>query len=89
MRLTNEGILIQFLSWANHPSGNTQQVRYGDIPNCQYTQHSYNRYQSETDRHILNIGNAYIYSNYGTYDIYKTIHDLHTNIYAANITQFH
>lgn len=75
MRLTNEEILIQFPSWANHPSGNIQQVRYGDIPDCQYTQGSYNRYQSETDRHTLNIGctNAYIYSNYGTYDIYKTI----------------
>ena len=75
MRLTNEEILIKFQSWANHPSGNIQQVRYGDIPDCQYTQDSYNRYQSETDRHILNIGcaNAYIYSNYGTYDIYKTI----------------
>ncbi len=75
MRLTNKEILIQFPSWANHPSGNIQQVRYGDIPDCQYTQDSYNRYQSETDRHILNIGctNAYIYSNYGTYDIYKTI----------------
>ena len=32
MRLTNEEILIQFPSWANHPSGNIQQVRYGDIP---------------------------------------------------------
>lgn len=62
MRLTNEEILIQFPSWANHPSGNIQQVRYGDIPDCQYTQGSYNRYQSETDRHTLNIGctNAYI-----------------------------
>ena len=75
----------------NHSSGNIQQVRYGDISDYQYTQDSYNRYQSETDRHILNIGyaNAYIYLNYGTYDIYKTIPDLHTNIYAANTTQFH
>lgn len=75
MRLTNSQILTQFPSWVNHPSGNIQQVRYGDIPDCQYTQGSYNRYQSETDRHTLNIGctNAYIYSNYGTYDIYKTI----------------
>ena len=75
MRLTNEEILTQFPSWSNHPSGNIQQVRYGDIPDCQYTQDSYNRYQSETDRHILNIGcaNAYIYSQHGTYDIYKTI----------------
>lgn len=76
MRLTNEEILIQFPSWTNHPSGNIQQVCCGDIPDCQYTPDSYNRYQSETDRHILNIGcaNAYIYSNYGTYDIYKTKH---------------
>lgn len=75
MRLTNSQILTQFPSWVNHPSGNIQQVRYGDIPDCQYTPDSYNRYQSETDRHILNIGctNAYIYSNYGTYYIYKTI----------------
>ena len=86
MRLTNEEILIQFPSWANHPSGNIQQVRYGDIPDCQYTQDSYNRYQSETDRHILNIGcaNAYIYSNYGTYDIYKTIPG---DIYIQTSTQ--
>ena len=40
MRLTNEEILTQFPSWANHPSGNIQQVRYGDIPDCQYTQDS-------------------------------------------------
>lgn len=75
MRLTNSQILTQFPSWANHPSRNIQQVRYGDIPNCQYTHDSYNRYQSETDRHLLNIGcaNAYIYSHYGTYNIYKTI----------------
>ena len=86
MRLTNEEILIQFPSWANHPSGNIQQVRYGDIPDCQYTQGSYNRYQSETDRHTLNIGctNAYIYSNYGTYDIYKTIP---RDIYIQTSTQ--
>ena len=86
MRLTNEEILIQFPSWANHPSSNIQQVRYGDIPDCQYTQDSYNRYQSETDRHILNIGcaNAYIYSNYGTYDIYKTIPG---DIYIQTSTQ--
>lgn len=70
----------------SHPSGNIQQVRYGDIPDCQYTQDSYNRYQSETDRHILNIGyaNAYIYSNYGTYDIYKTIPG---DIYIQTSTQ--
>ena len=75
MRLTNSQILTQFPSWSNHPSGNIQQVRYGDIPDCQYTQESYNKYQSCTDRHLLNIGcaNAYIYSNYGSYDIYKTI----------------
>lgn len=75
MRLTNKEILTQFPSWANHPSGNIQQVRYGDIPDCQYTQESYNHYQSETDRHLLNIGcaNAYIYLHYGTYDIYKAI----------------
>lgn len=86
MRLTNEEILIQFPSWANHPSGNIQQVRYGDIPDYQYTQDSYNRYQTETDRHILNIGcaNAYIYSNYGTYDIYKTIPG---DIYIQTSTQ--
>lgn len=75
MRLTNSQILTQFPSWANHPSRNIQQVRYGDIPDCQYTQEDYNKYQSCTDRHLLNIGcaNAYIYSHYGTYDIYKTI----------------
>lgn len=86
MRLTNEEILTQFPSWSNHPSGNIQQVRYGDIPDCQYTQNSYNRYQSETDRHILNIGcaNAYIYSQHGTYDIYKTIAG---DIYIQTSTQ--
>lgn len=86
MRLTNEEILIQFPSWANHPSGNIQQVCCGDIPDCQYTPDSYNRYQSETDRHILNIGctNAYIYSNYGTYYIYKTIPG---DIYIQTSTQ--
>lgn len=51
MRLTNEEILTQFPSWSNHPSGNIQQVRYGDIPDCQYTQESYNHYQQETDSH--------------------------------------
>lgn len=92
MRLTNKEILIQFPSWANHPSGNIQQVRYqvryGDIPDCQYTQDSYNRYQLETNRHILNIGcaNAYIYSNYGTYDIYKTIPgDIYIQTYTQQI----
>ena len=44
MRLTNEEILTQFPSWSNHPSGNIQQVRYGDIPDCQYTQDSYKRW---------------------------------------------
>ena len=60
MRLTNEEILTQFPFWSNHPSGNIQQVRYGDISDCQYTQESYNHYQQETDPHLLN--NAYIYS---------------------------
>lgn len=83
MRLTNEEILTQFPSWSNrlsvkdgiHPSGNIQQVRYGDIQDCQYTQESYNCYQLETDPHILNIccANAYIYSQHGAYDFYKTI----------------
>lgn len=75
MRLTNEEILTQFPSWSNHPSGNIQQVRYGDIPDCQYTQESYNRYQQETDPHLLNIccAEAYIYSWHGAFDIYKTI----------------
>lgn len=70
----------------NHSSGNIQQVPYGDVPDCQYTQGSYNRYQSETDRYTLNIGctNAYIYSNYGTYDIYKTIPG---DIYIQTSTQ--
>ena len=71
MRLTNSQILTQFPSWANHPSRNIQQVRYGDIPDCQYTQGSYNRYQSETGRHILNIGcaNAYNYIMQKTFDL--------------------
>ena len=75
MRLTNEEILTQFPFWSNHPSGNIQQVRYGDIPDCQYTQESYNYYQQETDPHLLNIlcANAYIYSQHGAFDIYKTI----------------
>ena len=83
MRLTNEEILTQFPSWSNrlsvkdciHHSGNIQQVRYGDIPDCQYIQESYNHYQQETDLHLLNIlcANAYIYSQYGAYDTYKTI----------------
>ena len=75
MRLTNSQILTQFPSWANHPSRNIQQLLYGDIPDYKYTQEDYNKYQSCTDRHLLNIGcaNAYIYSHYGTYDIYKTI----------------
>lgn len=75
MRLTNEEILAQFPSWSNHPSGNIQSVRYGDISDCQYTKESYLKYQSYTDRHLLNIGcaNAYIYLHYGAYDIYKTI----------------
>ena len=86
MRLTNEEILTQFPSWSNHPSGNIQQVRYGDILDCQYTQDSYNRYQSETDPHILNIccAEAYIYSQHGAYDIYKTILG---NIYIHTETQ--
>lgn len=75
MRLTNEEILTQFPSWSNHPSGNIQQVRYGDIPDCQYTQESYNYYQQETDPYLLNIllANACIYSQHGAYNIYKTI----------------
>lgn len=75
MRLTNEEILTQFQSWSNHPSGNIQQVRYGDIPDCQYTQDYYNRYQQETDPHLLIIccAEAYIYSQHGAFDIYKTI----------------
>lgn len=72
---TNKEILTQFPSWTNHPSGNIRQVRYGDIPDCQYTQESYNHYQQETDPHLLNIlcANAYIYSQHGAYDNYKTI----------------
>lgn len=72
MRLTNEEILTQFPSWSNrlsvkdgiHPSGNIQQVRYGDIPDCQYTQEPYNHYQQETDLHLLNIlcANAYLFA---------------------------
>lgn len=75
MRLTNKEILTQFPSWSKHPSGNIQQVRYGDIPDCQYTQESYNHYQQETDPHLLNIccAEAYIYSQHGAFDIYKTI----------------
>lgn len=75
MRLTNEEILTQFPFWSNHPSGNIQQVRYGDIPDCQYTQESYNHYQLETDPYLLNIllANACIYSQHGVFDIYKTI----------------
>lgn len=75
MRLTNEEILTQFQFQSNHPSGNIQQVRYGDMPDCQYTQESYNHYQQETDPHLLNIllANAYIYSQHGAFDIYKTI----------------
>lgn len=75
MRLTNKEILTQFPSWSNHPSGNIQGVRYGDIPDCQYVQESYNHYQQESDPHLLNIfcANAYIYSQHGAYDIYKTI----------------
>lgn len=75
MRLTNEEILTQFPFWSNHPSGNIQQVRYGDIPDCQYTQESYNHYQLETDPYLLNIllANACIYSQHGAFDIYKTI----------------
>lgn len=71
MRLTNEEILTQFPSWSNHPSGNIQQVRYGDIPDYQYTQESYNRYQQKTDPHLLNIfcAEAYIYSQHGAGDI--------------------
>ena len=86
MRLTNSQILTQFPSQANHPSRNIQQVHYGDIPDCQYTQEDYNKYQSCTDRHLLNIGcaNAYIYSHYGTYDIYKTIP---RDIYIQTSTQ--
>lgn len=83
MRLTNEEILTQFPSWSNrlsvkdgiHPSGSIQQVRYGDIPDSQYNQKLYNHYQLETYPHTLNIccANAYIYSQHGAYDIYKTI----------------
>ena len=81
MRLTNKEILIQFPSWSNHPSSNIQQVLYGDI-----IQDSYNRYQSETDPHILNIccAEAYIYSQHRAYDIYKTIL---WNIYIHTETQ--
>lgn len=88
MRLTNEEILTQFPSWSNHPSGNIQQVRYGDIPDCQYTQESYNHYQQETDPHLLNIlcANAYIYSQHGAYDTYKTIAgDIYTHIETQQI----
>ena len=75
MRLTNEEILTQFPFWSNHPLRSVQQVRYGDIPDYQYTQESYNHYQQETDQHILNIccAEAYIYSQHGAFDIYKTI----------------
>lgn len=74
MRLTNSQILTKFQSWANHPSGNIQSVRYGDIPDTIYTQQDYEYYlaQSGTLSNIL-YANAFIYMINGSYDIYKTI----------------
>lgn len=74
MRLTNTQILTQFPSWSNHPSGDIQSVRYGDIPDTQYNESSYIKYQAYSDQlQRICCAEAYIYSIYGTFDIYKTI----------------
>lgn len=73
MRLTKEQILFQFPSWKNHPSGNIVGVRYGDIPDCIYTQDNYNYWETltGTSSNIAYV-NAFIYAINGSYDIYKT-----------------
>lgn len=74
MRQTKEQILTQFPSWVNHPSGDIVQVRYGDIPDCTYTQENYDHWLTLTGT-LSNItyAEAFIYSINGSYDIYKTI----------------
>lgn len=85
MRQTKEQILTQFPSWSNHPSGDIVAVRYGDIPDCTYTQKDYDHWQTLTDT-LSNItySNAFIYSVNGSYDIYKTIA---CDIYIHHSTQ--
>ena len=78
MRQTKEQILTEFPSWSNHPK-DIVQVRYGDIPDCTYNKDSYIKYQSYDDlTQRICCAEAYIYSIYGAFDIYKTnLGDIH------------
>ena len=72
MRQTKEQILTQFPSWSNHPK-DIVKVRYGDIPDCTYTQENYDYWETLTGTSKnITYTNAFIYLVNGSYDIYKT-----------------
>ena len=76
MRMTREELLEKFPSW-NESRHDIMAVNYGDEPLIHYDQGEYERYQNywSKDKTFANIMavDAYIYSQNGTYDEYRTL----------------
>ena len=75
MRMTREEILEKYPSW-NESRHDIVAVNYGDEPLIHYDKNEYDRYQNywSKDSTFANIMavDAYIYSQNGTYDEYRT-----------------
>ena len=76
MRITREELLEKYPSW-NESRHDIIAVNYGDEPLIHYDQEEYERYQNywSKDSIFANImaADAYIYSQNGTYDEYRTL----------------
>ena len=76
MRMTKEELLEKYPSW-NESRHDIVAVNYGDEPLIRYNQEEYERYQNywSKDSIFANImaADAYIYSQNGTYDEYRTL----------------
>ena len=76
MRMTREELLEKFPLW-NESRHDIVAVNYADKPLIHYDQNEYDRYQNywSKDKTFANIMavDAYIYSQNGTYDEYRTL----------------
>ena len=74
MRLSNEELKQRYVSDWNDERHDIGRVMYGDDPLIVYDEREYTRYQELTGTlGNLECANAYIYSQNGKYNLYRTL----------------